>query len=242
MSSSNGRFCIGIQWWPAATAWYKLCKECRSFCSQSKSDAFTRISRYRTLCSWLFRWLWYWLAMARRGDDHEGATSSDHRSIWLLFSCTGFVSKEGQSHVVTPHRFTKAELEDQVNPGMRPSIDTIQKLFWAPGPEGSSQTTWWTCSRRARRQSWRSSSQDSCTPYFQRLGFWALLWAGAMDCRHVEARVTLEHFTACQVCASHVRHVLPLNNSLPVRYFPGMFRHVLFSSHSLPVRVLARLV
>ena len=39
-------------------------------------------------------------------------------------------------------RFTKAELEDQVNPGMRPSMDTIQKLFWAPGPEGSSQTTW----------------------------------------------------------------------------------------------------
>ena len=39
-------------------------------------------------------------------------------------------------------RFTKAELEDQVNPGMRSSMDTIQKLFWAPGPEGSSQTTW----------------------------------------------------------------------------------------------------
>ena len=33
-------------------------------------------------------------------------------------------------------------IEDQVNPGMRPSMDTIQKLFWAPGPEGSSQTTW----------------------------------------------------------------------------------------------------
>jgi len=35
------------------------------------------------------------------------------------------------------HHFTKTELEDQVNHGLRPSTDTIQKLFWAPGLEGS---------------------------------------------------------------------------------------------------------
>ena len=50
ISSSNGRFCTGSQLWPAVAVWYKSRKECLSFCSQSRLDALTRISRYRTFC------------------------------------------------------------------------------------------------------------------------------------------------------------------------------------------------
>ena len=44
-----------------------------SFCSQSNSDALTRMSRYLMFSGRLLRWSWYWLAMAG-GQAHDGAS------------------------------------------------------------------------------------------------------------------------------------------------------------------------
>ena len=99
INSWNGRCCTGIQLCPFAATWCKWRKYCWSFCSQAKSDALTRMSRYLTFSGRLFRWSWYWLAMARGGQAHDGASLRDHLSIWLLFSRAGFVLKEGQLYM-----------------------------------------------------------------------------------------------------------------------------------------------
>ena len=65
MISLYGSCCAGIHLWPAVAC---ACRSLsRSPLSKSRSDARTKISRYRTLFGWLVWWSWYLLAIARGG-------------------------------------------------------------------------------------------------------------------------------------------------------------------------------
>ena len=100
MISLYGSCCAGIHLWPAIAC---ACRSLsRSPLSQSRSDARTRTSRYRTLFVWSVWWSWYLLAIARGGDDHEGVVFKDHLLICSRFSCSGLALKVAPSQVVTP--------------------------------------------------------------------------------------------------------------------------------------------
>ena len=75
-----------IHLWPALA--FACVSLSRSPFSQSRSDACTKMSRYRTLFGWLVWWSWYLLAIAR-GYDHAGAVFKDHLLICSRFSCSG---------------------------------------------------------------------------------------------------------------------------------------------------------
>ena len=63
--SLYGSCCAGIHLWPAVACACRFLS--RSPLSQSRSDARTKMSRYRTLFGWLVWWSWYLLAIARGG-------------------------------------------------------------------------------------------------------------------------------------------------------------------------------